>query len=149
MKKYKIDRRKIDEYPKFPVGFGSATIMLPYPVPPREGVCDVCTRSIAKGQINRTNLHHWKYEFKHNAVKKDPFKVLKNLNELCFTCHKFGDALRTLFERTLQKNLWMIVKAAILMPDDMKKKMDWVCRSYLEARKSDKKTMIEEYFKDE
>ena len=148
MKKYKINKNKKKELPKFPVGYGSLVVMLPYPVNPREGKCDACSRDIRNGTINRTALHHWIYAYKHKTVKKDPFLVLDNCSELCWGCHKNADALRTAL--TMKKeNLWMLVKTALLMPQPLKEKLDYFCRQYLEARKGDKKAKLEEYFEEE
>ena len=146
MKKLKINKNKVDDLPKFPVGFGSATIMLPYPVNPREGVCDACGRSKKKGEIKQTYLHHWKYAYRHSTVKKDPFKVLENLSELCYTCHKHADGIRAMLEKTTKKNLWRIVRLMMLMTPELKEKEDWVSKAYLEARKNDTKVKLEEYW---
>jgi len=148
VKKYKINKNKIDEYPKFRVGYGSnLSVMVPYPENPREGVCDSCGRSIHKGEINVTQLHHFKYSFKGKTVKKDPLKALENLSELCHTCHRLGDSLRELLFLTEEK-LWMVVKTALLMPEEMKVKLDKVARSWLHARRGDKKVRLEQYFDD-
>ena len=45
---------------------------------PRTGVCSMCKRSVSKGEIDRTALHHLKYD------DSDP---LKYTIELCFNCH--------------------------------------------------------------
>lgn len=139
MKKLKINKNKAEDWPKFPVGYGKGVvIMVPYPMNPREGRCDACGRSVQRGDIKTTHLHHWIYAYKHNTVKKDPFKVLENLSEVCYTCHKVADALRNLLFLKKEK-LWMVVKAALLMPDELKRKLDWLTRAWLNARKTDKK----------
>lgn len=150
MRRIRINKTKADEYPKFRVGYGSTTVDVPYPVNPREGVCDACKRSKESGEINITSLHHWKYAYHHKTLKKDPWLVLDNLSELCYTCHEFADALRVLFEKNLKGKEWMIVKTALLMPEDMKRRLDKFCRGYLTAREVDKKKVkLEEWFEDD
>lgn len=46
---------------------------------PRKGICSKCGRSIAKGELKRTNLHHTKY---------DPNNPLNHTIELCPRCHR-------------------------------------------------------------
>jgi len=45
---------------------------------PRKGICELCGRSVAKGEIKTTNLHHYRYD------SKNPMKYTK---ELCVRCH--------------------------------------------------------------
>lgn len=45
---------------------------------PRKGVCQECGRSVSKGEIKRTLIHHLKYD------TTDP---LKHTIELCLSCH--------------------------------------------------------------
>ncbi len=45
---------------------------------PRKGICELCHRSVAKGEIKYTNLHHYNYD------SKNP---LANTIELCIRCH--------------------------------------------------------------
>ena len=45
---------------------------------PRTGICQLCGRSVAKGEIKYTNLHHYNYD------SKNP---LANTIELCVRCH--------------------------------------------------------------
>lgn len=44
----------------------------------RSGICSKCGRSVSKGEIKRTVLHHTKY---------DPSNPLANTIELCSSCH--------------------------------------------------------------
>lgn len=44
----------------------------------RTGTCSECGRSVEKGEIKTTNLHHTKY---------DPNDVLAHVIELCVRCH--------------------------------------------------------------
>ena len=149
MKRIKINRAKLGELPKFRVGYGSASIDVPYPINPREGRCDSCHRSKDDGNIRQTNLHHWKYAYQHKTLKNNPLLVLDNLSELCFTCHGYGDAFRSLFEKDTSERNWMLMNTALLMPEDMKRRLDMFCRGYLMARKSDKKKIkLEEWFEE-
>jgi len=162
LKRYKIDKNKIGDYPTFPVGYGrKLRVMVPYPVKPREGKCDACGRSIKSHSIKQTHLHHWMYEYHHKTVQKDPSLALVNCSELCPWCHRKGDAFRELFEKAIGKtdqNMWMYVKLALLMPSkgrnnglSMKERLDRFCRQYLVARESDtsKKYKIEHFFEEE
>jgi len=45
---------------------------------PRKGICSNCGKSVAKGEIKTTNIHHTKYHY------DDP---LKDTIELCVKCH--------------------------------------------------------------
>ena len=45
---------------------------------PRIGICSQCHRSVVKGEIKITNLHHFKYD------EQDP---LAHTIELCVKCH--------------------------------------------------------------
>lgn len=59
MKKIKINKNKLKEYPKWTVGYGNNSVEVNYPENPREGICDACGRSLDKKQITVTQLHHW------------------------------------------------------------------------------------------
>ena len=144
MRRFKINKNLIDKMPKWVVGYGRSSFSVPYPENPREGKCDSCGRSMARGEINVTSLHHWIYAYKHATLKKDPFKVLENLSELCFPCHRCADALREILSLN-QDKLWMVVRTALLMPEEMKVKLDWVCKAYLNARKTDRKKKLDDY----
>ena len=85
------------------------------------------------------------YDAVYKTVKKNPQLVLENLNELCWSCHKIGDCLRETLKLKLDK-LWMVVKVALLMPEEMKEKLDWVARAWLEKRKNDKVKKLNDYF---
>lgn len=50
--------------------------------------CQCCGK---KGKID---LHHWKYDFKTSEVRKNKQLALKNTSWLCFTCHRYADAIR-------------------------------------------------------
>ena len=54
---------------------------------PRTGICECCEKKF------KTHLHHWKYVYKPKEVKKNPELALKNTSELCYSCHKLGNAL--------------------------------------------------------
>lgn len=145
MRKHKISKKKAKELPTWPVGYGRKNrIMVPYPENPREGICDSCRRSVHRNDIKTTNLHHWKYSHRIRTIKKDPLLVLENLSELCYSCHRNGDSLRVLLTPTKER-LTSVVAVALLMPPDMKGKMDYFARSWIAARKRDKKTKISEY----
>lgn len=155
MKKYRLKASELKTLPRWPVGYGkNVTVMVPYPENPREGKCDACNRSIRKGEINTTQLHHWIYAYRHVTIKKNPLLVLENLSELCYTCHKLADALRELVGRLKKDKMWMVIKVAGLMPDkkqgervgkSMKEKLEWLCKAWLEKRKKSKKGTLNEF----
>jgi len=135
----------MNELPKWPVGYGKKKrIMVPYPENPREGICDSCRRSVHRNDIKTTQLHHWKYAYKDRSLRKNPLLVLENLSEFCYSCHMIGDALRILL-RPSKERLTSVIAVGLLMPPDMKEKMDYIARSWIAARKRDKKTKISEY----
>lgn len=55
---------------------------------PRKGICECC------GRKGKTDLHHWTYEFETKEVKKHKELALKNVNELCFFCHRVANSMR-------------------------------------------------------
>ena len=57
--------------------------------------CEACGKTADK---YRMNTHHWKYAHKTSEVRKNPNLATHNTSVLCFTCHRVGDALRTVFE---------------------------------------------------
>ena len=151
MKKIRFNKRDASKYPKWPVSYGSLKVMVPYPMNPREGKCDACGRSIERGDIKVTHLHHWAYKYKHATVKKDPLLALENLSELCYSCHRLGDAFRDLLFLKDDK-LMIVIATGLLMPDNkdgrgksMKDKMDYVARAWISARKTDRKTRMDQY----
>jgi hypothetical protein len=149
MRKLKLNKNKLKDYPKFPVGYGKEIIMISYPLNPREGVCDACGRSIEKKEITITQLHHWIYAWKIATLKKDPIKVLDNLSELCYSDHKIGDALREILS-VKKERLISVIQVALLMPEEMKDKLDWIARAWINARKTDKKKVkLEEFDQEE
>jgi hypothetical protein len=148
VRKIKINKNKVKEYPTFTVGYGRENFAIKYPVNPREGVCDACGKSIAEHQITVTQLHHWIYQYKTAAIKKDPYKVLDNLVEFCFGCHKIGDSLREILYLKKER-LITVIQVGLLMPTEMKEKLDWVAKAWLVARKTDKKKVrLEEFTED-
>lgn len=48
------------------------------PFNPRKGVCSKCKRSVSKGEIKKTTMHHTKYDHKN---------PLSYTVELCLSCH--------------------------------------------------------------
>jgi len=60
------------------VKFGDKRVYVKGESEPRTGICSICKRSIHKGEIDRTALHHFNY---------DSDNPLDNTIELCFNCH--------------------------------------------------------------
>lgn len=71
-------------------------IVVTLPYDPRKHICDACGKSVAKGEIRVTALHHWWYAYQPNTVKESPELAVENTSELCFGCHPLGDAIRAL-----------------------------------------------------
>jgi len=65
-------------------------------------------------------------------------------NVVVHNCHQLGDSLRVLL-RPSKERLTSVIAVGLLMPPDMKEKMDYIARSWIAARKRDKKTKISEY----
>jgi hypothetical protein len=92
---------------------------------PRKGVCEACGRSVKRGEIKNTALHHFCYKYKPETVKKNPKLALENTVELCFSCHRIADALRNLFS---VKNDETILKVLLLMPPEMRERFVGLAR---------------------
>lgn len=73
---------------------GGITVYLDFN--PRKGVCHGCGKSVARGEIRGTQLHHWWYAYQPKTVKDNPVLALDNTSELCFYCHELADAIRAL-----------------------------------------------------
>jgi hypothetical protein len=55
---------------------------------PRTGICSKCGKSVNKGEITRTHMHHIEYHDQN---------VLKDTQELCVNCHRIESVrLKTL-----------------------------------------------------
>jgi len=68
------------------------------PEDPRKHVCEACGRSVLKCEIKTTALHHWKYAYRAETVRKNPMFALENTSEYCFPCHKIADGIRALLD---------------------------------------------------
>jgi hypothetical protein len=75
---------------------GGITIVLPED--PRKHVCEACGKSVFKGEIKVTALHHWKYAYRAETVRKNPMLALENTTEYCFACHRIADGIRALLD---------------------------------------------------
>lgn len=73
---------------------GGVTVTLPFD--PRKGVCEGCGKSVAKGEIKSTAMHHWWYQYHPKTVKANPILALKNTSEFGFCCHPLADSIRAL-----------------------------------------------------
>lgn len=71
-------------------------VVVTLPEDPRKHVCDACKKSVERGEIRITALHHWWYAYQPETVKANPALALENTSELCFGCHPVGDAIREL-----------------------------------------------------
>jgi hypothetical protein len=104
---------------------GGCIVYLPFD--PRKGVCEGCGKSVAKGEIKCTSLHHWKYAFKPATVQANPVLVLENTSELCFACHRVADGLRNLMALGNER----IINVASLMPKDLIERFASICKLFL------------------
>lgn len=71
-------------------------IVVTLPFDPRKHKCDACGKSVERGEIKTTALHHWWYAFQPQTVKETPMLAIENTSELCFGCHQVADAIRAL-----------------------------------------------------
>ena len=97
---------------------GGCQVILPFD--PRKGVCSACGKSKAKGEITMTSMHHWRYAYKPDTVRKNPILALENTSEFCFSCHRVADALRNLLSAV---GATRVANVVVLMPDEMKEKL--------------------------
>lgn len=107
-------------------GGGGCTINLPFD--PRNHECKACYKSIAKGEIKITAMHHFKYAYKPETVKANPILILDNTAELCFPCHQAGDGLMNILKQSPER----VLKVTKLMPKDLLTKFATICKMYLE-----------------
>lgn len=89
--------------------------------PIRKGTCEACKKSVESGKINRTQLHHWKYSYSVETVKKNPLLALEETSELCFYDHThIADPLKKLSE---VKDLNRVVAVLDTAPDEVYDKL--------------------------
>ena len=55
--------------------------------------CCVCEKTFKK-----IDMHHWKYAYKTDEVRKNPQLALHYTIPVCFYCHRIADAFRKLTE---------------------------------------------------
>ena len=70
---------------------------------PRRGVCEACGKTVKKKQITRSNMHHHRYAYTTNQVRKNPKLALHHTSELCYPCHRLADAIRQIEEAMRKK----------------------------------------------
>lgn len=109
---------------------GGCIVTLPFD--PRKGICMGCGKSkhkIINGEpeIKITALHHWKYAYSPETVKKNPILVLENTVEVCFACHKVADALREMLHMSPERTVSVMVN----MPKDLSSKFAIISNMYL------------------
>lgn len=102
------------------------------PFDPRKGICSGCGKSRHKfingePEIKLTALHHWKYAYAPETVKKNPILILDNTIEVCFACHQVADGLRGIMKMSPDRALAVMVK----LPKDLSSKFAIICRLYL------------------
>jgi hypothetical protein len=91
---------------------------------PRKGICEACGKSKAKQEIKMTSLHHWRYAYAPETVKKTPMLILDNTVELCFACHQIADGLRNVMRLSPDRAM----RVVRLMPKDLKAKFSIICQ---------------------
>jgi len=112
-------------------------VMLPFD--PRKGVCSACGKSThvigedGKPEIKTTQIHHWKYAFHPDTVRKNPILILENTSELCFTCHQIADDLRSITKYSAERTVNVIK----LIPKDLRERFAIVCSMFLKAMRED------------
>ena len=106
--------------PIFVIQYGkNDTIELPYPENPIEGKCDACGRLVNEiehkfypsSYVHKTFIHHWKVGYNRSQLKRNPWVVIPNINELCMGCLRDAKALMTLSNKKREQ----MAKAANLL----------------------------------
>jgi len=98
--------------------------------PIRKGICNICGKSRAKGEIKITALHHYKYAYTRKTIRKHPELALENTIETCFGCHPILDGLRQLLlssPRGSLRDIYRIREAIKLLPKDQQEHFRRVC----------------------
>lgn len=132
---------KLDYHKRYKMRYAGAhgngcIIYLPFD--PRKGVCVSCGKSKhrmtedGKPEIKTTQIHHWRYAYQPETVKKNPILILENTSELCFPCHQIADGLRNILRMSPER----AVRVAKLMPKELKATFARICCMYLEATKN-------------
>ena len=111
---------------------GGVTITLQ--IDPRKGICDACKKSIARGEIKTTHLHHWWYAYIPKTVKANPILVLDNTSELCYYCHKLADSIRGLLYAKPLRVAWV----AGCLKDEPRNKFIQVLEAVQKSMKTEK-----------
>ena len=55
--------------------------------------CCVCEK-----EFKKIDMHHFKYAYKTDEVRKNPQLALENTIPVCYYCHRIADALRKIEE---------------------------------------------------
>jgi len=134
----------VQKIKKYAVVYEKETIMVPLLEPPRKGICEACKRKVSSTGIKTTQIHHFKYAYRLPLVREKPELALHHTKELCYSCHKIGDALRELLHNK-EENISKVVDVAILMPEDMKLKMDKLAELWLARRQDKVKQKMSDY----
>jgi len=101
------------------------------PIDPRKHVCQACGKSVLKGEIKTTSLHHWWYAYQPATVKDNPALALHNTSELCYYCHQLADAIRAL----LYAHPNRVADVAELLTGEQREKFIRVLLAIVEAMK--------------
>lgn len=127
----------------WPIRYQTITVRVPSETPIRKRVCEACGRSVDKGEIKRTHLHHWVYAYKTDTIRENPKLALDNCVELCYGCHQMADALRAILDRR-EESFWKTVKVAQTMTPKQREKLDALVKLWKENNK-DKKSKLTEF----
>jgi hypothetical protein len=100
------------------------------PFDPRKGVCMACGKSREKGEIKTTSLHHWKYAYKADTIRKNPILILENTTELCFACHMIADSFRNMLKLSDDR----IMNVYKTMPKEMQERFKFLCGKIIRKR---------------
>jgi len=112
---------------KYSLQYQGMKVIILYPRPIRQGICQGCQRSIERNEIKTTQLHHTYYAYKNETVKKNPYKALENTLELCFPCHECADSLRTLTVMSPER----VTEIFRLLPPEQKARITRICKLIL------------------
>lgn len=123
---------------KYHITYQRMRVRIPYPRPIRIGTCLACKRSILKGEIKVTQMHHTKLAYKKKQVKENPILALHNTLELCFGCHQPADGFRAILvigSSAKLRSTNSILRVAKLLPLEQLDSLELFCWKFLEWKK--------------
>jgi len=119
------------------ISYSGMHLRFDFPVPIRNGCCIGCLRCIGEG-IKRTALHHTKYAYQRETVRKNPYLALDNTLELCYGCHPIADGFRGILlsnPRGALRSIQRIIQVVKLLPEEQQEHFTKLCKIWLRKTK--------------